>query len=109
MDRAEWETVRCPTCRAVQPWSDTCRRCRCDLRLLREVVESYRQTRRRCLLEFRAGRAREVVRLAQRCEQLRADDESQRLVALGMLLVGDWPAAAALGRRLVREGGPAAI
>ena len=31
--------MRCPTCRAEQEWSDNCRRCRCDLQLLREVEE----------------------------------------------------------------------
>lgn len=39
--------VRCPTCHAEQEWSDVCRRCKCDLRLLRSMAEACRRHRRR--------------------------------------------------------------
>jgi hypothetical protein len=92
------ELVRCPTCRAVQEWSDTCRRCRCDLRLLREAAESYRRERRRALLAIRAGRPRDALRFARRCLSLRDDAATRRLLAVCTLLRGDWPAAVALAR-----------
>jgi hypothetical protein len=100
---ADREAFRCPTCRALQEWSDTCRRCKCDLRLLRDVAESYRRTRRRCLLALRSGQAPEALRAARACRRLRDDDESRRLVALSLLLASDWPAAAAMAQDLVEE------
>jgi hypothetical protein len=33
-------TLRCPVCRATQPWQDSCRRCRADLEL---VVRAHRR------------------------------------------------------------------
>ena len=92
------ELVRCPTCRALQEWSDTCRRCRCDLRLLRDAAETYRRARRGCLLAIRAGRPRDALRLARRCRRLRDDAATRRLLAVCTLLCGDWPSAAALAR-----------
>ena len=40
----------CPVCRAAQAWSDSCRRCRCDLRLLRRADAACRQARQQALL-----------------------------------------------------------
>ena len=96
MNSNESEAVRCPTCRAVQEWSDTCRRCKADLRLLGEVAAAYHESRRRCLLLLRAGRVREALRSARRCYEMRADDESSRLLAACALLGEDWETAAAL-------------
>ena len=47
--------VRCPTCRALQEWSDACRRCRSDLRLLRASAAAYERSRRACLEAVRSG------------------------------------------------------
>jgi hypothetical protein len=91
------ETVRCPTCRASQPWSDACRRCKSDLRLLREFAEAYEQSRRACLDHLRQGRLREARAAANRCLELSPDPTSRRLLALVALRSGDWTAAAALG------------
>ncbi len=91
------QTVRCPTCRAMQPWSDTCRRCKSDLRLLREFAEAYEQSRRACLDHLRHGRLREARVAATRCLELSPDPASRRLLALVALRSGDWPAALALG------------
>ena len=66
------EQIRCPTCKAKQAWSDTCRRCRCDLTLLRTAAEASRGYRRRCLLLLRAGRHGEALRHARRSLHLRA-------------------------------------
>ena len=96
-------TVRCPTCRAVQEWSATCRRCKTDLRLLGEVEEAYRSSRRRCLAQLRAGRVREALHAARLCHELRADDASARLLAVCALLGGDWETAAVLAGS---AGGP---
>jgi hypothetical protein len=98
--------VRCPTCRALQPWSDTCRRCRADFRLLRACAAAYRQDRRACLEHLRAGSPRAALHAARRCHALRPDAESRRLLALAALQAGDWATAAELARRLVGEGEP---
>jgi hypothetical protein len=96
MDLNEPATLRCPTCRALQEWSESCRRCKTDLRLLRDVAEAYRRSRRRCLLQLQAGRPHEALRSARLCHGLRADDESTRLLAVCALLCEDWETAAAL-------------
>jgi hypothetical protein len=93
-------TVRCPTCRTVQAWSDTCRRCKSDLRLLREFASAYERSRRACLDHLRAGRPRAARRAASRFHALAASDESLRLLAVTTLVCGDHPTALALARRL---------
>ena len=95
-------TVRCPTCRAEQPWSDACRRCRCDLRLLLAAAASYHRARRACLLHLRAGRPRAARLAAESCRALAATAESRRLLAVAALLSGDWAAAADLARGPIR-------
>ena len=96
-------TVRCPTCRAEQPWSDACRRCRCDLRLLRAAAASYHRSRRACLLQLRAGHPRAARLAAGHCRELAASAESRRLLAVAALLSGDWADAADLAREPLRE------
>lgn len=95
--------VRCPTCHARQEWSDTCRRCKCDLRLLRSVVEAGREARRRCLLLLRAGRVTEALRQARRGDALCSDRRSARLLAVCYLLCGNWVKAAVLARVAAAE------
>lgn len=90
------DLVRCPTCRADQPWSETCRRCKSDLRLLREVAESYLRARRACLLHLRSNRPQAARDAALRAHALAPTEESRRLMALAALLREDWPAAAEL-------------
>lgn len=99
-DPIDPETVRCPTCRASQPWSDACRRCKSDLRLLREFAEAYEHARRECLDHLRLGHLREARDAARRCLELSPDAGSRRLLALVALLSGDWPAAVSLSRPL---------
>jgi hypothetical protein len=92
--------VRCPTCRAEQEWSDTCRRCKSDLRLLRAFAAAYGQSRRACLAHLRQGQGRAAMVAARRCYALRPDTESRRLLALAALECGDWETAAALARTI---------
>ena len=49
------DQVRCPTCRALQEWSDTCRRCRSDLSLLRAACSTHLDHRRNCILQLDAA------------------------------------------------------
>ncbi len=102
------ERMRCPTCRAVQEWSDCCRRCKCDLRLLRLVSDAYHAGRLRCLGELARGRPWAAYDAARECMGLRPDDESRRLLAVCLLLGGDWPAALAAARRALGEESSAA-
>jgi hypothetical protein len=95
-DRTRQATVRCPTCRAVQEWSDSCRRCKCDLRLLRDVAEAYERSRRLCLLGIRSGQPAAALRHARRCHWLRPGADSTRLLALCSFLSGQWATAAGL-------------
>jgi hypothetical protein len=82
--------LKCPTCGAQQGWTDTCRRCKSDLRLLREALADYEQHRRFTLCDLEAGRLESAVRHARRCQELRPGPESQRLLAVCQLLCGDW-------------------
>jgi hypothetical protein len=97
-DPRDAATVRCPTCRADQEWSDTCRRCRCDLRLLREFAASCVESRRHCLAYLRAGRPRLALHAARRYRELSGSDEALRLAAVAALLAGDLAEAATLAR-----------
>jgi len=90
----------------VQEWSDNCRRCKCDLRLLRRAVEAYRDSRRQCLLELHAGRIDSAAAHAGYCLWLRPDAESRRLMAMCALREGDWSAAVAYARTVPSEGLP---
>jgi hypothetical protein len=96
MNREGHAVVRCPTCGARQEWSETCRRCKCDLGLLRLAEQAYRRTRLRCLRALEARRTSEALRQAHRCHWIRPGADSARLLALCTLLRGDWPAAVAL-------------
>lgn len=96
------DSVVCPTCRARQEWSDTCRRCRSDLRLLRGCARAYDESRIGCLLALRAGRVEDALRHARACLSLRSDAESLKLVAVCALAGGDWTTALAAGRARLR-------
>lgn len=92
-DRPTEGDVRCPTCGARQEWSDACRRCKCDLTLLREVAHAVQATRCRCMRLLRAGRVQEALREARRLYVLSPDHATARLLAVCRLLHGDWAAA----------------
>jgi hypothetical protein len=97
----EWPdsgTVLCPTCRAAQEWSDTCRRCKSDLRLLRAFAGAYRRCRHACRVHLDAGRPRAALHAARRCHAVAPTPESRRLLAVSALLAGDFAAAVDLAR-----------
>lgn len=91
-------TLRCPTCHARQEWADVCRRCKCDLALLRRTAEAHRDSRRRCLLALRAGRVRQALEYAGYAYLVSPDDDAARLVAVCHFLLGQWDEALAAGR-----------
>jgi hypothetical protein len=88
MDFDRRAEMSCPTCGARQAWSDACRRCKCDLRLLRAASMSYAANHHLCLVSLRAGQAARASRAARACLRLRPDAESRRLLALAHLLRG---------------------
>lgn len=93
MEPTTAETMRCPTCRAVQVWSDTCRRCKSDLHLLRSLAAEYAALRRKCLSNLRHDRPQTALEYARQCATLRNDVETWRLLAICELLNGNWGSA----------------
>ena len=91
--RSEAGELRCPTCGARQVWSDTCRRCKCDLSLLHQVQQRQRTLRRCCLSQLRDQRLKESLETAKRCYELSAEAGNARLLALCHLLNGNWAMA----------------
>ena len=92
------EQLRCPTCNAAQVWSDECRRCKSDLRLLRRVVIARRQLRDEALRALRNGHYSEALNNAQLAFDLYPDDPGKRLLATCELLAGNWLRAMLLAR-----------
>jgi hypothetical protein len=93
------EEMRCPTCGARQvEWTDTCRRCKSDLRMLRAALEAYERHWRAALLELNAGRLEAALHHARHCHELQPGPESHRLMAVCQLLRGDWSEALELAR-----------
>jgi hypothetical protein len=100
------DRVRCPTCGAEQEWADSCRRCRCDLRLLRAVQQAYRRHRRECLNALEDGRF-EIARYhARRSHELLPHAESYRLMALCHLMSERWLDAFQEAKRAHEEPSP---
>lgn len=87
------DTMRCPTCRATQAWSETCRRCKSDLRLLCEVAQSYVAARRECLVALHSGMVDEAVAWADRCVELSPEADARRLLATCLFARGDFAGA----------------
>ena len=93
------EGLRCPTCGARQGWSDVCRRCKSDLRLLGDALKEYERHRRSSLLDIEAGRLETALGHARRCHELQPGPESDRLLAICQLLRGDWSDALRIAQR----------
>jgi len=98
VDTYSEDRFRCPTCGAAQDWSETCRRCKCDLTLLKRATEACRRSRRHCLLHLRAGRIPEALRQARRGYAMQCDESSARLLAVCYLLAGDFREATRMAR-----------
>ena len=86
-------TFRCPTCRAQQELSDMCRRCKCDLRLLRAAEQAYNHHRTECLSELKNNRPISAMACARECDRLRPGEESRKLLSVCSLVAGDWATA----------------
>ncbi|MFV2066597.1 MAG: hypothetical protein ACC645_06415 [Pirellulales bacterium] len=85
----------CPVCRAEQTWSDTCRRCQCDLTLLRATADTWEHQRRCCLANLRRGWTPKALAAAERCWAIAPNETARRLLIVCRLLAGDWPGALA--------------
>jgi hypothetical protein len=93
METISSDQIRCPTCRAVQVWSDQCRRCRSDLRLLRAACSTYQYHRERCILELDADQLQVALGHALRCHDLQPGPDSLRLLSLCALAREEWKTA----------------
>lgn len=93
MDVVSLDQVRCPTCRALQEWSDLCRRCRCDLRLLRAACSAHQDHRRSCIRQLEVGQPDIALGHALRCHELLPGADSLRLLALCALARQEWETA----------------
>jgi hypothetical protein len=82
--------MRCPTCGARQAWADTCRRCKCNLRLLRAAAAAYERHHRRSLQLLNAGAAELALPHARSCHLLNPGTESNRLMALCYFVQENW-------------------
>ena len=85
--------MRCPTCRAAQEWSDSCRRCGSDLRLLRQCDQWRRRLRSQAIAALRDGRIGEAVDRARELIALSPDAQSWKLLAVCALANRDWETA----------------
>ena len=90
--------LRCPTCGALQSWSDTCRRCRCDLQLVHQALRAVESHRRQCLQHLRDDRYEAAWAAAQRCCELDNCEENRQLLALVEFIRGNFPVAARLAQ-----------
>src|SRR5262249_13446317 len=98
------EGLRCPTCGARQARTDTCRRCKSDLRLLREALAAYERHRMTCLRDLPPGRLESARWHARPCQELRPGPESHGRLAVCHLLRGDWPDAVDLAHAIEGDG-----
>ncbi len=86
-------TLRCPVCRAENREGPTCRRCRADLSLLFALEDRRRQLlAAACVLAGR-GDGEGALAAAAGADALRHDGDSQRALAMGHLLRGDFAEA----------------
>ena len=99
VESAVQDEMCCPTCNARQAWSDECRRCKCDLSLLRQYRQVCEAQRHRCLRELRAGRPKRALRHANRYAKMVGSAEASQLMAVCHLLRHDWPKAITVASR----------
>ena len=95
--------MRCPTCGADQEWADSCRRCRCDLRLLRTARAAYLRHRRECLTCFENGWIENARYHAHRSHELLPSAGSYRLLAICDFVRERWPEAIREARRALED------
>jgi hypothetical protein len=94
-------SLRCPVCRADNSEPPACRRCKADLSAL-FTLEGHRAF---LMAEARAqaheGSWQNFLASVRRADELRRDQESRRLLAVGLLMARDFCAA-------LRQVGPPA-
>lgn len=90
------DTMRCPTCGARQEWSDSCRRCKCDLALVRPVLQHRQRLRSAALQALRDGRFADALTAAEHAYALQRDEDARRWLAVAQLLTGRYAAAITL-------------
>lgn len=93
IEKAIGEKARCPACRAVQDWSEQCRRCKCDLTLVWRAALDWQRSRSLALDALWEGRPFEALDYARRAQAIANDAESARLVAVASLAAGDFAGA----------------
>ena len=72
--------MRCPICRAAQPWSDTCRRCGGDLSLLVQTTRAAGHARREALAALSAGDSTTALAHAEQAHELEPGEATRRLL-----------------------------
>ncbi|ADV63704.1 exonuclease [Isosphaera pallida ATCC 43644] len=82
--------TRCPACKAVQEWSDECRRCKCDLTLWHRLARDQARRRVAALTALARQRPQEAFDHARAAFRLGADAETARLAAVTALLSGQF-------------------
>ena len=87
------ESVRCPTCRASQGWSNECRRCGSDLSLLRKFAARCRWHRQQSLWAINEERFGDALAHAEQSQELRPDAPATQLLAVCLLLNGEFEEA----------------
>jgi hypothetical protein len=87
--------MRCPVCRAENGADPGCRRCRADLSLLVTLEETRRGALASAARAAAVGDGSETLRQARRAHALHPSPDSWRWLAVGFLLLRDFPQALA--------------
>lgn len=96
-------SIRCPTCRAEQEWSEECRRCKSSLVLLHDAHLASYITRRDCLKELQDGSPATAVELARKHIEIAGNAEAYKLLAVCLLHAGEWYEAMRIAQRFEEE------
>lgn len=92
-DTAAAAMMRCPACRAQQVWSPECRRCGADLMMMMMFEKTRGDQRCLALTALRDGRNQTAIRHASRLYHVRPDTDSVRLLAVCLLMAGNFAQA----------------
>lgn len=98
--------MKCPVCKADNDPGPQCRRCRADLSPLVALEEQRGAALAAAQEAASRGDWGQLASAAARADELRRDDESRRLVALGQLLQRDFVGAWECYRAIPSPDGP---
>jgi hypothetical protein len=93
LESADANSMHCPTCRARQQWSETCRRCGSDLTLLRRFAIRIEWYREQCLLALHTNDVATAWSYARALYDLRPDADATRLLGTCLILNGEFEQA----------------